>query len=360
MMLQVVMLSALALYLMRLADRLRGRPHWADMFFPVSLLHIGHWENFVMGYQICFALFAVLATGLAVVALRTTRESAFRSGVAAGVLLMLLALTGGSGLAVIVPVECVDRMSGGVCGGAARRAAHCCCCLFAMLPLVYLGARYFVDYHKPEGHPELNADPVGVVRVAGQVLGVSFGMGLSLVWWIVFPALVALGVLTVVLLLRGWKTQPGERPAVVGLIAVAAGVTGVAVAIGVSRSGWEGGSGLWWRYSLLVWPLLAAMYLVWVKFGRKWVPIALCVVAALAFPFNTGTGMVKGAAVKSEYWAIEADAAAGLTAKKIVDAEATRRAGSSGNTAIVLQEVEGRSVRGIEMLRAARIGIFAR
>src|SRR4051812_30516818 len=87
MLLQVAMLSALALYLMRLAEQLRGRPHWADAFFPVSLLHTGHWENFVMGYQLCFALFAVLATGLAVTALRTTRANAFRSGVIAGALL---------------------------------------------------------------------------------------------------------------------------------------------------------------------------------------------------------------------------------------------------------------------------------
>ena len=56
-------LSALALGLMRFAARLRGRPDWADVFFPVSLLHLGHWENFILGYQICFALFTVLVTG---------------------------------------------------------------------------------------------------------------------------------------------------------------------------------------------------------------------------------------------------------------------------------------------------------
>src|SRR5262245_58601504 len=105
MVLQVAMLSALSLALMRLAASLRGGPHWSDVFFPVSLLHVGHWENFVMGYQFCFALFAVLTCGLVVVALCITRETAFRSGVLAGVLLALLALTGGFGLAAVPPVS---------------------------------------------------------------------------------------------------------------------------------------------------------------------------------------------------------------------------------------------------------------
>jgi hypothetical protein len=362
MLLQVVMLSALALYLMRLADRLRGRPHWADVFFPVSLLHIGHWENFVMGYQICFALFAVLATGLVVVALQATRENRFRSGVAAGVLVLLLALTGGSGLTAAVPVCLwIAYLAAGAWRDGSKGRALLLL-VFAVLPLAYIGA-YLVDYHKPEGHPELSANPVGVVRVAGEVLGVSFGMGLSGVWWLVFAALVAVGVATVGLLVRSWKMRPEQRPGTVGLIAVAAGVAGVAVAIGVGRSGWEGGSGLWSRYSLLVWPLVAATYLVWVKFGRKWVPIVLCVAAALAFPGNTGVGIVTGYAVKSEYGAVEADSAAGLSAERIVRAEDERneRREREGNpTIVVLQGVEDRSARAIPLLRAARIGIFAK
>jgi hypothetical protein len=358
MLVQVILLSALALGLMRHAERLRGRPHWADAFFPVSLLHVGHWENFIMGYQLCFALYTVLATGLVVVALRATRASAFRSGVRAGVLVLVLALCGGSGLAALVPVSawiaylavCVWR------GGSKGRALVLL--LFAVLPLLYLGA-YFIDYEKPKGHPELSTDPVRVAHVAGEVLGVAFGMGLSGVWWVVFPALVGLGGVTVALLVGRWKAHPDERPAVVGLIAVAAGVTGVAVAIGIGRSG-EDWHGLWSRYSLLVWPLLAAVYLVWVKLGRKWVPIALCVVAALAFPGNMGVGMVNGAAVKNEYSFVEADSASGLTAEQIVRAEDRRHNESGGKTAIVLQTVGDRSVRGIPMLRAARVGIFAR
>ena len=54
--------------------------------------------------KVASQMFCVCATGLVVVALRTTREAAFRSGVQAGVLLLLTAMTGGAGLALIPPV----------------------------------------------------------------------------------------------------------------------------------------------------------------------------------------------------------------------------------------------------------------
>ncbi len=83
----------------------RGKPHWADAFLSrLDAAHRALGKPFIMGYQICFALFTVLVVALVIVALRITRENAFRSGVIAGILLVLIALTGGSGLAVILPV----------------------------------------------------------------------------------------------------------------------------------------------------------------------------------------------------------------------------------------------------------------
>src|SRR5262249_6145260 len=141
----------------------------------------------------------------------------------------------------------------------------------------------------------------------------------------------------------------GEALSTVGLIAVAAGVAGVALMIGIARAAWEVERVLLFaRYSLLTWPLLATTYLVWVKLGRKWVPIALCVVAAAAFPGNTGTGMFNGAAIRGEYSAIEEDIARGLPAETIVEREQQRPDRPS-----VLQTVDDRSVRGIPMLRKA-------
>lgn len=356
MVLQIAMLAGLALGLMRLAASLRGRPHWADAFFPVSLLHIGHWENFVMGYQVCFVLFAVLAASLAVVALRTTRENAFRSGTLAGILLLLLALTGGSGLVLVPPVVLwLAFVAFGVWRSGAKGNALLLFAL-ALAPVAYL-AVYFQGYHRPEHHPAPSSDVVKVATVAGEVLAVSLGMGLSLVWQVVAAALVVIGSLTLVAVAKRWK-EPAERLSVVGLLAVAAGVTGVALAVGVGRAGfdtWEQ-MGLWSRYSMLSWPLLATAYLAWAKLGGKWVPVALCVAAALAFPGNTGTGMTNGAAVRGDYTEIAADAAAGLSAEQITDETDPRRAFPRSHHGAQ----KDRALRAIPLLRRDRIGIFAR
>ncbi|MCI0702368.1 MAG: hypothetical protein L0241_14895 [Planctomycetia bacterium] len=348
MVLQVVTLSALALGLMRLSARLRGNPHWSDVFFPVSLLHVGHWENFVMGYQICFVFFAVLVSGLVVLALQITRENAFRFGVWAGVLLAMLALSGGSGLAAVPPVSVWLVFIAIVVWREGAKGKAAILLLLAVLPLVYLGV-YFVGYERPVHHKEPSSDPLAILRVGSEVLAMSVGIGLSGVWWAVFAGMLVLGIATVSLLVRRWK-EPAERLSVIGLIAVALGVVGVAVAIGVGRGAWGGGMGLWSRYSLLVWPLLAAGYLVWVKFGRKWVPIVLCCVAALAFPTNMLTGMAEGAMIKSEYSALEADVRLGISAEQIVEKEEFKRSHQASQ--------KERVIRGIPLLRAAGIGIF--
>jgi hypothetical protein len=349
MFLQVALLAALAGYLMRFAASLRGRPDWTDAFFPISLLHIGHWENFVMGYQICFVFFTVLVMGLVILALRIQPVTAFRSGGLAAGLGMLLALTGSFGLAVVPPLALWLVIVAAAVWRTGQRIQALILLLLTLLPVIYL-ANYLHDYEKPAHHPELSTDPRAVLRVAGETLAVAFGMGLSPVWWLVAPVLVLLGVATVGLLLRQRWPQADERLSVVGLVTVAAGVAGVALAIGIGRGGWGAGMGLWSRYSLLMWPLVGMAYLVWVRQGRRWVPVGLCVVAALAFPGNVGFGLGNGAACHATYSAIAADAAAGRSADEIT----RRNFARSHQTGY-----EDWAQRAIPLLRAAHIGIFA-
>jgi hypothetical protein len=353
MFLQVLLLSALALGLMNLSAHLRGRPDWPDAFFPVSLLNIGHWENFLLGYQICFAMFAVLAVGLVVVALRTTRETAFRSGVEAGVLLLLTAMTGGFGLALVPSVgSWLLYLAVMVWRSGEKRKALAILGLLALV-VVYLGL-YFASYEKPPDHDPPSRDPIAIARVAGQVLAMALGIGVSGAWGAVCAAELVLGVATIVLLLRRRK-EPNLWPAAVGLIAVVAGIAGIAVAVGMGRAS---GNGLWSRYALLSWPLLAAAYLAWLKFGsgnavaglRKWVPAVLCLAASLAFMPNTGTGMMIGADARARNIAMEADALNGMPASVFVWKHFP-------NSRDAYQEDRGE--RYIPLLREAHIGIFA-
>ena len=345
MFLQVAMLSALALGLMRLAARLRGRPAWPDAFFPVSLLHLGHWENFIMGYQICFVFFAVLVTGLVVVALRATRETAFCSGARAGALGFVVALTGGSGLVVALPVAAWVAYLAVLVWRDGEKARALALVGLALLPVAYIGV-YFVGYERPPGHLPPSRDPVAVGMVAGEVLAMAVGIGVSGIWWAVFAAELALIVATVALL---FPPNLKDRTSALGLVAVGVGVCGVALAIGVGRAP-MGLGGLWSRYGLLAWPLLGAVYLVWAKAGRKWVPILLCFAAALAFPTNLGTGMLNGATIRTHYARLNIDSRLGFPAEAIVE----RNFPDSPNAGQV-----DRAIHGIPLLRAANVGTFA-
>ncbi|MBA4064451.1 MAG: hypothetical protein C0501_12205 [Isosphaera sp.] len=343
MLLQVGMLSALSLGLMALAARLRGRPAWPDAFFPVSLLHLGHWENFVMGYQLCFALFTVLVTGLVVVALRATRETAFRSGVAAGTLNLLLVLTGGAGLAVAPPVCAWVVYLAAAEWRAGRRGRAAVLIGLAVLPPAYC-VPYFTGYEHPPHHPPTSSDPVAVARVAAEGLAMAAAPGAPPVWAVVFAAEVVLGLATVRLLVGG---PGGDRTSAFGLAAVAAGVVLLVLAVGHGRAAMGPGMGLWSRYGLLTWPLLGAAYLVWVRAGREAVPMLMCFAASLAFVPNTGTGMAVGSAVRAGYDRIRADVRAGVPVAALVD----RHLKGTGQ--------EGRAARGIPMLREAGVGVFA-
>jgi hypothetical protein len=347
MFLQVAMLSTLSLWLMRLAARFRGHPDWVDAFFPVSLLHLGHWENFIMGYQLCFALFCCLVSCLGVIAIQTRRETAFRSGLLAGVLLSLITLTGGFGLTVVPPVAAWLIYLAVLLWRARAKLRALILFTLAMMPLAYM-AIYFNGYERPPHHPPPSHDPIAIGMVTGEVLAMSLGYGVVGVWWLVVFAELAIGVATLELLIvRG--REPANRPASAGLIAVAAGVCGLAVAVGIGRGSMGSDMGLWPRYSLLAWPLLGTAFLVWVKAGRKWVPIVFCVAAALAFIPNMGTGMQEGLRNRSHYEQIRNDVRAGFSAEQIVHKEFPK----SRNSAQM-----DRAIQYIPLLRSAEIGVF--
>jgi len=86
---------------------------------------------------------------------------------------------------------------------------------------------------------------------------------------------------------------------------------------------------------------------VWAKAGRKWLPMGLCALAALAFPANMLTGLQNGTAIRASIMSLEVDARAGMPASYVVRRHLT----GSGQ--------EERALRGIPLLRAAGIGAFA-
>lgn len=342
--LQVAMLAILCLGLIRLVGRWRGQNDWTDLFFPLTLLHAGHWENWVMGYQLCFSLYVVGVTLLAVVALTAERSSAVRTAWVGGALTLLVAATGGFGLPVTLAMSLWLTFLAALLWGEQRRREALIPLGMLLAILAYLIA-YFWDYRRPEHHPPLCTDWTKVLPVSAQVIAMGWGITAANLW-----PLAALGVLCPASYLL-WRMgrDHSSVPSRWGVMAVVVGQIGLAFAIGIGRGGFGADMGLWSRYSLLAWPLTGLCYLMAVRSGHRRVTIALCLAAALFFPGNMIQGLYYGGNVMMRQQALAADAAAGWPADRLVE----HHFPGSFNAG---QEERGRVA--IPLLRQAGIGIF--
>ncbi len=97
--LSAALVSAAALAFVAAARTTRGRSRVADQLLPALLLHLGHWENWLIGYQLAFTVsVAAVAFVLASAASGCVNPTACAAATAA------LALCGGAGVLLALPV----------------------------------------------------------------------------------------------------------------------------------------------------------------------------------------------------------------------------------------------------------------
>lgn len=341
--LQVVVLAGLSLWLIRRVTCWRGRTEWTDLFFPLLLLHPGHWENWVMGYQIGFVLYTALALGLAVAILETPAELNWGRALGAGLLALLTAASGGFGLPLSMAAGLWLLYAAVRTARAGRRGVALAAAAFPVVLGLYLLA-YFEDYKSPVDHPPWCTDPWRLLRVAAQVLAMAWGIAAAQLWLMAGAATVALALFLWLRLLQDEAMQPLRRW---GAAAVLLGQLALALAIAVGRGGFGPDMGLWPRYSLLLAPLLGVCYLLAVH--RRWLATALVLAAATAFPANMLHGLHRGAQVLAQQQELARDAAAGWPAQQLID----RHFPASFNAG-----QEQRAHLAIPLLRRAGIGIF--
>jgi hypothetical protein len=343
-MLQVALLATLCLGLIRLVGHWRGRNDWTDLFFPLTLLHAGHWENWVMGYQICFALYTVGVTLFALLVITAQRHRAVTAAWLGGFLTLVIATTGGFGLPMAWATS-LWLLYMATFLWREKRHVGAVVTLGMVLGFVAYLTAYFWDYQRPEHHPPLCFDLTKMLPVAGEVIAMGWGIAAGMVW-----PLAAFGVLIATCyVLRCIPPDRHVAPVRWGVTAMIAGQIGLALSIGIARGGFGADMGLWSRYSLLAWPLVGLCYLLAVRFGQRHVTVALCLIAALFFPGNMIQGLYYGGNVLMRQQALAEDAAAGWPPDQLVE----RHFPASFNAG---QEERGRVA--IPLLRQAGIGIF--
>ena len=157
MVLSQLLLAGLAAALARTAWIVRGgRSSYVDAFFPLALLHLGHWSNVMWGWQVNFVI-AITLAGIVLCAI--ARADGPLSGARAGVAalgIVLLPLSGAIGLVLSGPlllwlawqstVHLAQRST-----ACSRRTGWFLATAAALTAL--LCAVYFIGYERPSWSP---------------------------------------------------------------------------------------------------------------------------------------------------------------------------------------------------------------
>jgi hypothetical protein len=260
MLLSVVLLAGTSLALLRAARQVRGRSHPADLLIPALLLHFGHWENWLTGYQLALTV-PVAAVGLSLAAVLTTGEAPSRGRVfGVGAAAMIAALNGGAGVLLGVPLAVWAAL-------AAVRSRRWAGLVLPTLAIGYAAAAVLFG----RSGSGLAASDSWADRFT--TITELFAVGVGVVGRETWPVsgLVMTAAILAATAGLGWVAlrRPAEdRPAAVGLLAVLLGVGAVAAAIAVSRAGIMPHAGFSSRYALFPALGLVAAYLAAVRFAR--------------------------------------------------------------------------------------------
>ena len=265
----VALLSSMAATMLWLARRLRGSARLTDIVLPLSILNVAQAESLMIG----FAMNLILTSGLAIaliVAAGLTRPSNGRgTTVVFGLVLILLPLSGGSGLAMLPPLAlwlagyiACGWWSGAkpdtttrLIGGGMLAACMVLCVLFLW------------DYNRPPYYP---LPPSASAAASSTLLYLSLAVypHLTSYWRTASAIVVVVLAATYLPLVVASVRSPGDRPRALALVAIILSMLCVACAVGVSRAGLGPGAILASRYVTITIPLLCVMYIAWLAYGR--------------------------------------------------------------------------------------------
>ena len=352
----VLVLALLSAALMAAARRLRGgRSRYADAFFPLLFLHLGHWPNLIWGWQLQFVTAVALTVGLLLVLL-SSRPLSPRAALTAGVCLMLLPLCGANGILyvwVLAPWFVYEGVVLARSEGSSSplRRVGWGLVTMAVLALGVTGA-YFIGYERATWNPP-PPDIGAALATSARYVAMGFGPAAQWRWTAAVLGTAAVLLPTLFVLARSAARLRGlEQRRALGLVAFAVACAGLALAMGWGRAGLVPEVGMPARYALLSAPTLAATYFVWELYGpvrlRSGIALLLLIVTAALVPLNTRIGFgwrnwyVGGMdAVERD---LQADVPLGVMAER--------------HRAFLLHWDQAKLEAGMRMLRAAGLGPF--
>jgi len=356
-----LIMAAVAAAMIRTARRLRGgRTRVTDAFFPVALLHLGHWENLVWGWQIQFVLSTALVCVLLLVVVRDPAPPlAPRRALVAAAALVALPLCGANGLIFALAmapwglwVGARQGWGGGSDPGSADAVRAARVLGAASVLAVLLVGLYFVGYERPSWVPP-NPGRRASLETALHFAALALGPVASRAWtWIALGVVALLLTIGFLVTRAAWRERGPERDRALGLFCFGGGTLVLTLAMGWGRAATVPTQGMPDRYALLATPALCAAYFVAMLYGPRVAALAvqwaLLVALVAVLPGNVREGFSWRDWYVSGATAVERDIAAGVPRLELA-----RR-----HRQYLLHWNESMLADRIAMLRAARMGPF--
>lgn len=367
MVLNVVSLAALAAGMILTARYLRdGETRASDAFFPIALLHLGDWENLVWAWQFQFVSSAVLICALMLAIVRQRGTPTLRQSIVAAASLVLLPLTGASGLVFAIALAPWAAWAGFTQLRAARltnaSSTSGAMLLTSAIVAPTLVAVYFIGYVKPWWNPP-NPGRLQTLKTTLRFLALAWGAAARSAWTISIIAIVAVLAINTLLLVRALvRCSEAERQRAFGLLSFAGGCAVLALAIGWGRAATDMVSGMPMRYVLFAVPALCATYFIWELYApvapRRWLEAALCLAMIVLLPWNTreGFGLPGRYDVGWRGWYVT-----GMNAvEHDIESGVPRLEMASRHREFLMHWDEAKLAAGMRMLHDAQIGPFRR
>jgi hypothetical protein len=318
----VLAMGILALAMILVTKRLRGRLNYSDAFFPLLLLHWGHAANFLWSWQVTQILATVLAGILLLLVVPSDPLLGVGKAVSAGVCLLLLPLCGINGV-LLVPAMALWLGHVGALywrSGQAHGRRNGLLTSGLALSALSLAALYFVGYENVPYHPQ-GPSLRGLLATVVQALSVTLGPTTAAepYWKISGLAVLCLLLISATIVAFIGYSQVSERPRALGLFLFlgAMGALILGIAWGRPYRALDG------RYASFVVPALCCAYFVWCLYGppavRAVVQMSLFVVTAIVVWPNTQSGVEYAKKLRDQLASMERDMASGVPSYLLIN-----------------------------------------
>lgn len=313
MVVNVLALAALAFAMIRTAAQVRGRVSFADAFFPIALLHWGHYYNLLWSWQVGFSVPAAIVGTVLLIVVRHGLRPTLGAGIVAGICLLLLPLTGAPGLGYVPALTCWLALAAVLRWRSSRPRDALVFSGFVVTALLLVFA-YFRNYERVDAYPEAPSR-WAVARITLLFLAYPLNPAAPSFWPYsggVMVALLASG--GTVLLAAAWR---GCHHALALLFFLGGGLS-LALGFGWGRAGavesqLVGDSD---HYMMIATPFFCALYFGLSFHGpailRASLPYAFLGAVLALLPFNTFSGFERAQTRHDGLQAFDDDLAAGV------------------------------------------------